>query len=146
MNQLELAISKGLTCPYCLCASKLTTAAEVYDVADRPNNLMRVCYSCLAWVGCHSGTDRALGSLADDITRRARLAAHNHFDQLWKPVKGQKYAVQTTDQSKRLRRIAYVWLAAAMGLSEEFTHIGMFDETQCGQVVQLCQRYFKTFA
>lgn len=145
-NELDIAISQGLTCPYCLCASKLTNAAEVYDVATRPGDVMYACFDCRAWVGCHANTSRALGSLADDNTRRARLTAHNHFDVLWLPPKTGGYIHQSKEQSQRLRVLAYRWLSAAMGLPEELTHIGMFTEAQCLQVVDLCRRYFKIFA
>jgi len=37
------------------------------------------------------------------------------------------------------RNEAYEWLCEQLGMSREETHIGMFDETQCKQVVELCQ-------
>lgn len=82
------------------------------------------CAPCKAYVGCHPGTERPLGRLANAQLRSAKMAAHNNFDQLWK-------------KKKMKRHVAYARLSDKMGIPREKTHIGMFDVTQCLTVVYL---------
>jgi hypothetical protein len=80
-----------------------------------------------AWVGCHKGTDKPLGSLATASLREDRKRAHAVFDRLW--------------QSGRMSRSnAYKWLSEQMKLSLDMTHIGMFTEAQCRTVRELSVR------
>ena len=65
---------------------------------------------CGAFVGCHPGTDNALGSCAGPETRKARRAAHAAFDPIWK-----------SGQMKR--GDAYRALAERMGIAPERCHI-----------------------
>lgn len=146
MCEIDEAIRQGLTCPYCLCDTILVHASEVYDKANSPNDRMRACFECKAWVGCHGGTNKALGALADEATRRARMEAHAHFDKIWITKYPNYIPKDTADVVRRqMRRIAYAWLSEAMGLPEELTHIGMFDEAQCAEVVRLCRQQFGIF-
>lgn len=41
------------------------------------------CVPCDAYVGCHKGTERPLGLVADAATRAAKIKAHAAFDPLW---------------------------------------------------------------
>src|SRR5690625_271368 len=78
-----------------------------------------------AYVGCHPGTKRPLGRLADSRLRLAKMRAHEAFDIIWR--------------SRAMTRSgAYKWLSQQMGLPPHKTHIGMFDMAQCEQVVALC--------
>ena len=63
-------------------------------------------------------------SSADGKWRR-----HAAFDPLWKrgPFRGR-------------RRAAYAWLAEKMALPVEKTHIGMFDERQRQQVIEIIRQ------
>lgn len=80
--------------------------------------------ACDGAVGCHKGTDRPLGTLADKPTRQARKEAHEAFDPLW----------QDGDMT---RSEAYAWLASEMGLGE--VHIGEMSREECAQVVELVE-------
>ena len=63
---------------------------------------------------------------ADAATRKARIAAHAQFDQIWK--------------SGRMRRAeAYKRLQDHLGLSKGRTHIGMFDAETCARVIEFCK-------
>ena len=77
-------------------------------------------------MGTHHQDDSPKGTLANRQLRQWRKNAHTLFDTLWK-------------SGKMSRNEAYEWLCEQMGMSREETHIGMFNETQCKQVVKLCQ-------
>ena len=58
--------------------------------------------------------------------------AHEYFDKIWR--------------FKLMKRTeAYTWLSSVLELPEEYTHIGMFSEKTCRQVIyvskQLLQKY-----
>lgn len=62
-------------CPCCGGAVELVSNEVFYKrVLGWP--LTYRCMDCDARVGCHPGTDLPLGTLADEVTRRARRAAH----------------------------------------------------------------------
>lgn len=113
-------------CPYCGEASKLVGGDVIYphrpDLYDKK---FYQCSPCGAYVGCHKGTEKPLGRLANAELRRAKMAAHGAFDPIWRNG-GMK------------RSNAYAWLAQQLGLSEEECHIGMFDVDRCKQVVAIC--------
>lgn len=110
-------------CPYCNCPAMLLDASYVYGPGSRGS--IWFCLVCGAYVGCHPGSTKALGTPADKATRWARHMAHEAFDPIWR--------------SRRMSRSgAYQWLARQMGLPPEQTHIGMFTQAQCGRVIQIC--------
>jgi hypothetical protein len=115
-------------CPYCNKPARLVDSGAVYgEYADY--GYLWMCKPCDAYVGCHSGTNRPFGTLANAELRAARKDAHFAFDSLWRW--GGKFAN---------RRAAYKWLAAKMGKSGNKTHIAMFDVGECKKVVELCQK------
>jgi len=128
------------TCPYCNNAAKLVDGRAIYN--DRPDLAYLKywrCKPCNASVGCHkfgaflyvdnrrvySDGTLPLGRLANPQLRAAKREAHLAFDPLWR------------DMGMR-RQAAYNWLANAMDLPLEKTHIGEFDVAQCRQVIALC--------
>lgn len=113
---------KQVTCDYCGKPAHYIDSAAVYG---RSYGMIYHCPDCHAWVGVHRGTDKPKGRLANAALREWKKAAHAAFDPLWA-------------QGKMKRNEAYAWLAGRMGLTPEETHIGMFDEAQCRQVVQIC--------
>lgn len=114
------------TCPHCGRVSRLTNGAEVYPHRpDLHKKKFYLCSPCNAFVGCHPGTTKALGSPANAPLRSARQFAHSAFDPIWR------------DGSKSRTR-AYKWLANELGIPAAKCHIGMFDEATCERVVALC--------
>lgn len=113
-----------VTCPYCNAEAEVTTGDYIYphrqDLAHRK---FYVCWPCDAYVGTHKDSGAPLGSMANAELRKARRAAHAAFDPLW--------------DRTMARNQAYAWLAKAMGLPKNQTHIGMFDVDQCKRVVEL---------
>lgn len=123
-QQLEQQI-EAPACPYCSRTSSLVRGERLYPHRnDLRAKRFYLCEPCWAYVGCHPGTARPLGRLADGKLRAAKQAAHKAFDALW--------------QSRHVERSeAYGRLARELQLPHEQTHIGMFDVDQCLRVVQI---------
>ena len=119
-------------CPYCHNPSVLVTGDVVYP--HRPDLREKNFYLCWtddARVGCHPGTAKPLGRLADKELRQAKQAAHAAFDPLWR-------------DNKKKRKAAYTWLAEQLGINVNDCHIGMFDVDMCRRVVAACKTQWKS--
>lgn len=112
----------GWSCPYCGAPTKLVDDSQIYGRSY--GTMCYVCEPCGAWVGCHKGTDKALGRVANKELRQLKHQAHEAFDQIWK----EGYLPRTA---------AYEVLSTAFRLPKEQTHIGMFDEELCRKVIRL---------
>ena len=127
-----MARSRGNTltprCPYCGEWSEKVGGEVIYPSRrDLHHKRFYLCSPCNAYVGCHPGTDKPLGRLADAALRREKSRVHRAFDPLWR------------DRGVFPSRTrAYKWLGRAMGLPKSETHIGLFDLDQCRQAVALC--------
>ncbi|MDO5595043.1 MAG: zinc-finger-containing protein, partial [Eubacteriales bacterium] len=86
-----------------------------------------------ARVGCHKGTNRPLGNVANEVLRLKRRETHQVFDCFWQ-------------ENGMTRTQAYKWLARRMNLSEKNAHIGGFEMDQCQQVIDLCEKEWKEAA
>ncbi|AUR90869.1 hypothetical protein NVP1151O_28 [Vibrio phage 1.151.O._10N.222.46.B1] len=118
---------KGLTpiCPYCGEWSELVKGSVVYPHRKDLHNLdIYQCSPCGARVGCHKGTLKPLGRLANDELRKAKSRAHAAFDPLWKG-------------KVKTRKAAYQWLAGELGIRPRDCHIGEFDLSMCERVVNV---------
>lgn len=115
-----------VSCSYCGREAELVDGTEVYphrpDLSDKK---FYRCEPCAAWVGCHPGTDRPLGRLANAELRRAKMAAHQALDPLWR-------------SGRMSRSQAYDWLARQLGLHKSECHVGKFDVETCNRVVMIC--------
>lgn len=119
-------MKKFPNCPYCGAKSIIRPSIHVYRKEYGSNVLVCSNYpKCNAFVGCHKGTKNPLGRLADKELREAKIAAHAHFDPIWKT-------------GKMKRKKAYKWLAKRLGIHPEDCHIGFFDESQCDAVIEIC--------
>lgn len=113
-----------VNCDYCQQPALLVGGDVIYPHrSDLAHRKFYVCISCDARVGCHPGTERALGRLANAELRQAKQEAHAAFDPLWKS-NGMK------------RKEAYAWLAKQLGV--ERVHIGECDVETCRRVVEIC--------
>ena len=93
-----------------------------------------ICLPCKAWVGCHKGTEKALGCLATAEHREWKIKAHAAFDPLW------KRKIENEQCSKgHARRAGYKWLSQQLGIPESKTHIGYMNIDECKRVVEVCQ-------
>ncbi len=118
------------TCIECGCVAHLVGGERIYP--HRPDLYAKSFWlcECGAYCGCHPGTTAALGYPCGPGTRKARSAAHEAFDRLWK-----------TGVMKRDK--AYKWLSQATGISHERCHIGMMTAAEARRVVAVSQA-FKT--
>lgn len=78
-----------MICRYCGGAVHLVPAAKVYGpAAAKRLGLEREkfyqCQNCNARVGCHKGSTRPLGNLANEALRMKRMETHQIFDSFWK--------------------------------------------------------------
>ena len=110
-------------CPYCQCQARLTDSKEIYG---KSYGNIYVCDLCNAYVGCHKGTDRPLGRLANKKLRKLRSRCHELFDPMWKDC-------------SMSRTEAYEWLRNILGLSKKVCHIAKFDETICERMIRLLE-------
>ena len=76
-------------------------------------------------VGCHKGTKRPLGSVANETLRLKRMETHHVFDSFWR-------------RKGMTRTQAYRWLAKKLDLPVKRTHIGGFEMDQCQMTIDLC--------
>ena len=120
-------MKKPTICRYCGSPVVYTSNAEIYG-REYGEGKCYLCRNCRAFVGVHPGTDRPLGTLANEELRRYRKTAHYWFDQIW-----QKPLRITT------RYKAYGWLAHYLGLDRSQTHIGLFEKEECVKVVKFAQ-------
>jgi hypothetical protein len=122
-------------CRYCQEKAALLNMGDEGYPYRRSYGPMWVCVPCQAWVGCHPGTEKALGGLAQADLRVAKQTAHASFDPLWHRVQKRELCSQG-----KARRAAYAWLAEQMGMPKDACHIGHMDLDQCRQVVEVCKQ------
>lgn len=129
--------TEGLICPYCNSAARLVDDATIYHGRSYGKKVW-VCEqfpACDSYVGCHKGSDRPLGRMANKALRDAKQAAHGAFDALW------LRKVEREGCSKKHARTAgYAWLARQLGIRADECHIGMMDAETCLRVVEICKR------
>ena len=121
MNSFE----QLLICPTCGSFARLTTRGAA-GLRSVPDAVVYVCLkypACDSYVGCHPGSEKPLGSLADAELRRMRTKAHKAFDWFWK-------------SGQVNRDEAYRLLAEHLNLDYDKAHIGMLDANQCRTVVK----------
>ncbi len=118
-------VDHGVVCPYCGAKARLADSSEIYGKSYGPAYLCSNYPRCDAYVGCHPGTTKPLGRLANKELRQWKKGAHRYFDRLWK---GPNATFTRAD--------AYAALAAKLGVTAERCHIGMFDVAQCKAAVE----------
>lgn len=117
----------GLPSLYRRCASRLAGIGNRNPHrSDLDDKYFYLCSPCDAYVGCHPGSTRPLGRLANAELRAAKVAAHAAFDPLW-------------SGGQISRNAAYKWLAEQLGIERRYCHIGSFDVKQCERVVEICK-------
>lgn len=110
-----------VTCPYCNKPAKWVSNAEVYNGKQFGDSYMIwLCAPCGAYVGCHKNTKVPKGTLANKPLRKARVAAHNAIDPLWK-------------SSAYTRKQMYAMLNKHFGME---VHIGEADESMCAEIIK----------
>lgn len=117
-------------CRYCGGVVRLIPAVKVYGASAKwlglEGEMLYQCQNCNARVGCHKGSVRPLGDLANEVLRLKRVETHQIFDDFWK-AKGMS------------RTKAYQWMAQKLKLPEDRAHIGGFEMDQCQRLINLCK-------
>lgn len=129
-----------LLCPYCDQPAVLKSVTEVYGGRHfgDPDKKLYVCQPCDAYVGCHPGTEKPLGNLADAATRLARRKAHAAFDPLWQAKQEREGCSKGQARGK-----GYAWLAGQMGIPPEYCHISWMDTEAAEQVAAICAPFYR---
>jgi len=117
-------MDKPIMCPYCDTQAELVDSKEIYGESY---GYAYLCRKCRAYVGCHRGSKKPLGRLANGELRLWKQRAHLLFDPIWKT------RLMTRSQ-------AYIWLGEELGLLPDVCHIGMFDVEQCKEAVRVCAK------
>ena len=118
---------KDIKCPYCGANAVIRSASVVHGERAK-DELLCVCSrypKCDSYVGVHKHSKQPFGTLADKNLRRKRQNAHLALDGLWQSGLMQRWQ-------------AYVWLQAKLGLNKQQTHIALFSEYLCDEVISLC--------
>ncbi len=117
-------------CIECGKPSLLVTGGEVYPRRrDLWEKQIWRCPRCMAYVGCHPGTQDSLGYPAGPETRRARMLLHNDkLDPLWRKESAKKAG---KPPPKLKRNDVYTFLARSLGIDREECHTGHFDIERC---------------
>lgn len=109
---------------------RLVPASSVYGASvyrlGLENEFIYQCQNCNARVGCHKGSKKPLGKVANEALRLKRIETHQVFDAFWKA-------------RHMSRHDAYKWLSQQMRLPSKDTHIGGFEMEQCQMVIDLCR-------
>ena len=116
-------------CRYCGGVIRLVPAESVYGESTvklgMAGEKLYQCQNCNARVGCHKGSTRPLGNVANEMLRLKRMEAHRVFDDSWR--------------SRHMSRTqAYKWLSQQLRIPLKRTHIGGFEMDQCQKVIELC--------
>lgn len=126
--------TRAVPCNYCGAPAELHGGLAIYpDRKDLQDRQFWVCWTCDAWVGCQSGTDKPYGELANEELRAARISAHAAFDPVWQ-------------QELLSKPAAYDWLAQALGMPRDECRIGLMQLEDCRRVRQLAWERFGTFS
>lgn len=120
-------------CRYCQQPAALLRMGDDGYPYGRDYGPMWVCVPCAAWVGCHPGTDKPLGGLANAELRAWKIQAHAAFDPLWEG----KMRRDKCSKGKA-RRAGYKWLAGELKIDVKICHIGYMNEDECRRVVEIC--------
>lgn len=128
-------IIHGEICPYCLQKPELVNTTRIYgELTNVEYGMFYYCHDCQAWVGVHKKDNTPLGRLANKELRALKREAHMYFDKIWEPL------VTPSFNKGKARTWAYDWLSEKMGIRRDETHIGMFDEDQCRNVIYYSQQ------
>ena len=122
------------TCRYCQQEAPLLRIGDAGYPYQSDYGPTYVCVPCKAWVGCHDGTTKALGGLANAELRAAKIAAHAAFDPLWQGKIRRDKCSKT-----KARKAGYTWLSQQLGIPLEKTHIGYMSLEECRKVVEVCK-------
>lgn len=116
------------TCPHCQHATALVGGAVVYPHrSDLASKKFWLCHPCDAYVGCHPGTERPLGTPAGKALRGMRSRVHAALDPLWR-------------SGRMTRNEVYRRLAEGSNIPKDECHVGMYDVDRCVLALETLQK------
>lgn len=125
-------------CPHCDKPARLTNGAEIYpnrrDLWEKP---IWKCDGCGAYVGCHPGSTRAIGTPANEELRKARIILHQELiDPLWKNADScGLYTPENARARVIIRQTArariYTFVGLKLGIDRKLVHVSMLTLDQC---------------
>ena len=123
-------------CPYCGADALLRKASFVHGKSEKSQGKhLYVCRNwpkCDAYVAAHEFDLTPMGTLANGNLRHKRILAHKALEQYQKITKMDRWAT-------------YLWLEGRLGLDKQSTHIGLFSEETCDEVIALCKEATKKY-
>lgn len=122
-----------MLCPYCGAEAREADSSEVYGRSYGPIILCSNWPACDAYVGVHTAgpmKGEPKGTMADKELRELRKMTHQLFDPIWRT-------------RKLTRHKAYRWLADALKIPLEATHIAMFDKALCLRAIAEIRRTWR---
>ena len=123
-------------CPYCGAQAFLRPASWVYGKDENSHGKhLYVCRNwpkCDSYVAAHEFNLAPMGTLANGHLRNKRIRAHKALEQYQRITRMDRWAT-------------YLWLEGKLGLDSCSTHIGLFSEETCNQVIALCQAAVKNY-
>ena len=121
-----------LKCPYCGSSVLYRSADGIYK--DNSKNVMLyVCSNypeCDAYVRVHPGTNKPVGTMANQQLRVLREKTHKAFDKI------HKSGIMTKQE-------AYYWLANLIDAPLSEAHIGYLREYYCQKVLEESEKLLK---
>lgn len=125
MKAIPVELPVMLICPDCRGNAELKDSAIIYG---KSYGLAYVCEhypKCDNFVGCHKGTDKPLGTLANAKLRNKRKETHSLFDQLWRG-----------ENRKMSRGQAYKFMADILGIDQSKAHIALLTFAECDKLIK----------
>ena len=120
-----------IQCPYCGANAVLKSANKLFGAkVHDPDRFLYVCSNwpaCDSYVTAHAADRSPMGTLANRQLRHKRIQAHKALLAYRKATRTEKWA-------------SYIWLEGKLGLDQKKTHIGMFSDAECDQVIALCRK------
>ena len=115
-------------CQYCEGIPELVDSSVIYG---KSYGKIYLCPLCRAYVGCHKGTDRPKGTVADRELRALRAEAHALFDPVWLNRELDPKASRRTN-----RHLAYRRMAEILAVSLDEAHIAMMSRDNCLKLIE----------
>ena len=125
-----------IQCPYCNSPAILRPASWVHGNSKQSKGKhLYVCRnwpSCDSYVAAHEFNLQPMGILANGNLRHKRILAHKALAKYQKITKMDRWAT-------------YLWLEGKLGYDAQSTHIGLFSEKTCDEVIALCNEATRNY-
>ena len=123
-------------CPYCGAQAILRPASWVHgkSLQSQGKHLYVCCNwpKCDSYVAAHEYDLTPMGTLANSELRHKRILAHKALEKYQKITRMDRWAT-------------YLWLEGKLGYDAQSTHIGLFSEKTCDEVIALCNEATQSY-